>query len=166
MEWNEASLRAQKQTKNTRLKLVQHKWLTRVYITPVTLNQMFSNIPETYTKCQNDKGTLIHCLWECPKILKDSELKLSNVCQKCLMLRSRFVPNVVFLEYIQRVLHKQTNRLNYWTFICQMCYCIMLEKYGCSFLNVKTNLERLTYMLAMYVSSGKERTLCTSGNLT
>lgn len=70
VEWNEACLRAQKQTINTRLKLLQYKWLTRVYITPVKLHHMYSNIPDTCIKCHNDKGTLFHCLWECPKIQK------------------------------------------------------------------------------------------------
>ena len=67
-EWNEACLKAQKQSINTRLKLLQYKWLTRVYITPEKLHHISNNIPDTCTKCQKDKGTLIHCLWECPVI--------------------------------------------------------------------------------------------------
>lgn len=34
-EWNDACLKAQKQTINTRFQLLQYKWLLRVYITPV-----------------------------------------------------------------------------------------------------------------------------------
>lgn len=69
-EWTEACLKAQKQIINTRLKLLQYKWLTRVYITPEKLNHMSSNIPDICTKWQNYKGTLIHCLWECSDIQK------------------------------------------------------------------------------------------------
>lgn len=67
-DWNEACLRAQKDTINTRLKLLQYKWLTRIYITPEILHRMSANIPDTCTKCQDHKGTLIHCVWECIEI--------------------------------------------------------------------------------------------------
>lgn len=40
----------------------------RVYITPVKLHHISSNIPDICVKCLNQKGTLSHCLWECPKI--------------------------------------------------------------------------------------------------
>ena len=42
----------------------------RMYIAPVKLHHMSDNIPDICTKCLNDKGTLLHCLWECPKIQK------------------------------------------------------------------------------------------------
>lgn len=67
-EWHGACLKAQKQSINTRLKLLQYKWLTRVYITPEKLNRISKNIPDVCTKCRADKGTLIHCMWECPNI--------------------------------------------------------------------------------------------------
>lgn len=67
-DWSEACLKAQKQSINTRLKLIQFKWLTRVYITPEKLNHISRNIPDTCVKCQFNKGTLIHCQWECSKI--------------------------------------------------------------------------------------------------
>jgi len=38
------------------LKLLQYKWLTKVYITPEKLNHMSSNIPDICTKCPNFKG--------------------------------------------------------------------------------------------------------------
>ena len=34
-EWEMACLKAQKQSINTRMKLLQHKWLMKTYITPV-----------------------------------------------------------------------------------------------------------------------------------
>ena len=64
--WN--CLKAQKQTINTRFKLLQYKWLMRMYISPVKLHHMSTNIPDVCTKCLIEKGTLYHCLWECPKI--------------------------------------------------------------------------------------------------
>ena len=66
--WNDACLKAQTQTINTRFKLLQYKWLMRVYITPVKLHHMSNNIPDVCSKCLDEKGTLYHCLWECPKI--------------------------------------------------------------------------------------------------
>lgn len=69
-DWNEACLKAQKQTINTRFKLLQYKWLMRVYITPATLHHISAKIPDTCSKCLNEKGTLFHCLWKCKHINK------------------------------------------------------------------------------------------------
>ena len=68
-DWGRACLKAQKNSINTRLKLIQYKWLMRVYITPAKLHHISPNIPDVCVKCLTEKGTLIHCLWECPKIL-------------------------------------------------------------------------------------------------
>lgn len=67
-DWNDACLKAQTHTINTRFKLLQYKWLMRTYITPVKLHHMSANIPDVCVKCLDEKGTLFHCLWECPKI--------------------------------------------------------------------------------------------------
>lgn len=85
-----ACLKAQKYSINTRLKLLQYKWLMRVYITPVKLHHISPNIPDICVKFLNQKGTLIHCLWECPKI----EVFWGNVV-KCL---SRMVKNNIPLR--------------------------------------------------------------------
>lgn len=65
-EWENACLKAQKQTINTALKLIQYKWLFRTYVTPV--KQYNPNIPDNCTKCNDNVGTLLHCVWECQKI--------------------------------------------------------------------------------------------------
>lgn len=66
-EWSDICLKAQTQTINSQLKLLQYKWITRMYITPVKLNRFNPNIPDVCNKC-DQKGTLFHCLWECSKI--------------------------------------------------------------------------------------------------
>jgi len=66
--WKEACMKAQKQTINSNLKLIQYKWLMRTYITPVKLHKFNNNIPDTCIKCNEAKGTLYHCLWECVKV--------------------------------------------------------------------------------------------------
>uniref|UniRef100_A0A8C6SR27 Reverse transcriptase domain-containing protein n=1 Tax=Neogobius melanostomus TaxID=47308 RepID=A0A8C6SR27_9GOBI len=68
-EWSIACLKAQTQTINTRMKLLQHKWLMRTYMTPEKLNKFSPDIPDTCVKCSTEKGTLIHCVWECPKLV-------------------------------------------------------------------------------------------------
>ena len=68
-EWATACRKAQTQTINTRMKLLQHKWLMRTYITPEKLNKWSPGIPDTCVKCLTEKGTLIHCVWECPKLI-------------------------------------------------------------------------------------------------
>lgn len=89
-DWEVARLTAQKYSINTRLKLLQYKWLIRVYITPVKLHHISPNIPDICVKCLNQKGTLIHCLWECPNV----EVFWGNVV-KCL---SRMVENNIPLR--------------------------------------------------------------------
>jgi len=66
-KWEQACAKAQVQTINSRLKLLQYNCLMRTYITPVKLNKIYSNIPDTCFKC-NGKGTFIYCMWECDKI--------------------------------------------------------------------------------------------------
>lgn len=52
-DWSEACLRAQKQTINTRFRLLQYKWLMRMYITHVKFHHMSVNIPDICYKCSN-----------------------------------------------------------------------------------------------------------------
>lgn len=35
------------------------------YITPVKLNQINNSIPDVCIKCDKEKSTLFHCLWQC-----------------------------------------------------------------------------------------------------
>lgn len=67
-DWSEACKEAQRQTVNSSLKLIQYKWLMRTYITPVKLHKFNDNIPDTCIKCNEARGTLYHCIWECLKV--------------------------------------------------------------------------------------------------
>lgn len=49
-------------------KFTQYKIVQRYYWTPVRLNRLGIMNNSLCWKCQNDNGTLIHCLWECPII--------------------------------------------------------------------------------------------------
>lgn len=61
-------MKAQSQTPNSNLKLIQYNWIMRAYITPVRLNKINQNIPDTCIKCSVEKGTHLHCMWSCPKV--------------------------------------------------------------------------------------------------
>lgn len=50
------------------MKLLQYKWLMRTYITPVKLNRWSPVIPDSCSKCLDEKGTLLHSVWSCPKL--------------------------------------------------------------------------------------------------
>ena len=69
-DWEKACYDAQTQTINTRYKLLQYKWLMRMYISPSKLHHFNPNIPDQCIKCNVEKGTLFHCLWKCPEIMK------------------------------------------------------------------------------------------------
>jgi len=53
-EWQSICLKAQTQTINTRFKLLQYKWIMRVYITPELLHKFNPNIPNQCIKCNSE----------------------------------------------------------------------------------------------------------------
>lgn len=59
--------KSQTQTINTHFKLLQYKWIIRIYLTPTQLNKYNPNNTDMFYKC-GKKGTLYHCLWDCPQI--------------------------------------------------------------------------------------------------
>ena len=67
-DWEVACLKAYQNTINTRLKLLQYKWLMWTCITPVKLNKTCQNIPDICCKCFQEKGTLFCCVWECSEV--------------------------------------------------------------------------------------------------
>lgn len=67
-DWGLICSKAQSQTINTRLRLIQYNWIMRTYITPEKVNKFDPNIPDLCYKCTEHKGTLFHCLWDCEKI--------------------------------------------------------------------------------------------------
>lgn len=67
-EWKDICFQCHVQTINTRFKLLQYKWLMRIYFTPELLHRIYPNTPDTCVKCGLHKGSLFHCLWECTLI--------------------------------------------------------------------------------------------------
>lgn len=60
--------KAQTQTVNTRLKLIQYNWIMRTYISPEKLNRFDPNIPDLCYKCNTHERTLHQYVWDCPEI--------------------------------------------------------------------------------------------------
>lgn len=69
-EWGTICLKAQTQTINTRLRLLQYNWIMRTYITPVRLNKFNPSIPDLCFKCNIYQGTFCHCVWKCVEVQK------------------------------------------------------------------------------------------------
>lgn len=67
-DWEAACTGAHIKSINTHLKLIQYKWLMRIYLAPVDLNRFDPNIPDICTKCTENRGTLFHCIWQCTKV--------------------------------------------------------------------------------------------------
>lgn len=59
-EWSKPCSLAHVQTVNTHSKLLWYKWL-------VPLHHFNPNIPHTCIKCYRQKGSLLHCMRECPQ---------------------------------------------------------------------------------------------------
>lgn len=66
-DWNAICARSQSVTINTNLRMLQYRWIMRTYITPTKLNKFNKDISDLCVKC-GTKGSLLHCLWLCPKI--------------------------------------------------------------------------------------------------
>lgn len=96
-EWEKTCLLARTQTINTRCKMLQYKWLFRTYITPVRLHHFNANIPDTCIKCNEEVGTLFHCMWACRKI--------QIFWREVLELISRLTENVVPVDARLCILH-------------------------------------------------------------
>uniref|UniRef100_A0A3B3YM34 Reverse transcriptase domain-containing protein n=1 Tax=Poecilia mexicana TaxID=48701 RepID=A0A3B3YM34_9TELE len=96
-EWNNSCLLAQMQTINTRFRLLQYKWLFRTYITPVKLHHFNSNIPDICVKCNIDKGTLFHCMWQC--------VELQTFWKEVIMFISRLIEQDVPMDSKLCLLH-------------------------------------------------------------
>lgn len=95
-DWNEACRRAQIQTINSSLKLVQYKWLMRTYITPAILHKFNDNIPDTCIKCNEVRGTLYHCIWECVKV-KSFWQDLIEIIDQILLKKLPLDPKIFIL---------------------------------------------------------------------
>lgn len=83
-EWQTVCKKSHKQTCNAGLKLIQYKWIMRLYITPEILHKFNVNTPDVCVKCEICKGTLIHCLWSCSKVQgfwKEVILVLSSIIE-------------------------------------------------------------------------------------
>lgn len=114
-DWNDACLKAQTQTINTRFKLLQYKWLMRMYITLVRLHHMSANIPDVCSKCLTEKGTLFHCQWECLKIQdfwKDVLKCLSDLFNTKVPLNAGLCLLGIYPKNFKRTL-KQTKLLDF-----------------------------------------------------
>ncbi len=97
-EWQIACLKAQTQTMRTHLRLLQYKWLSRQYITPVKLHHFNPNIPDTCYKCTQENGTLFHCMCECTKV-NCFWVKILNIISQII---GKVIPliQVVYITYL------------------------------------------------------------------
>ena len=64
MEWKIILRNSKRMSRELRTRLVQFKIINRVYWTP---SRLYRDSP-TCWRCEDDHGTLLNFLWECPKI--------------------------------------------------------------------------------------------------
>lgn len=95
-EWERACTKAQIQTVNSRLKLLQYNWLMRSYMTPVKLNKFNNDIPDVCIKCDKEKGTIFHCLWQCSQI-KDFWEEVKQCIEEILEIKLHLEPKMFLL---------------------------------------------------------------------
>ena len=67
-EWSEACSLMKTQSVNAHSRMLQYKWLSGQYITPVELHLFNPNIADTCIKFSHQKGSLFHCMWRCPQV--------------------------------------------------------------------------------------------------
>ena len=67
-EWDRLLRNCRKMSRELRTRLIQFKILNRVYWTPSRLFKVKLRDCSTCWKCQEEEGTLMHMLWDCPLI--------------------------------------------------------------------------------------------------
>lgn len=155
-EWQEACRLAHTTSINTRLKMIQFKWLMRTYVTPVELNQYNSNIPDVCPKCTDYRGTLVHCMWHCTKTaLFWEEIKtiIENILSKQLVMEPKLF---LFGLYPERQKYTKSERIFIDLGLLNAKKCIALfwkktcRPSGIQWIRQMLSalpLERITYML-------------------
>lgn len=69
-EWDAILKNVKKVSRELRTRLVQFKILQKIYWTPQRLHRLGLSDSPACWKCQQEGGTLVHVLWECPEIQK------------------------------------------------------------------------------------------------
>ncbi len=67
-EWKIILSNTGKYVREARGQFTQYKIIHRFYLTPLRLNRMGLTNNNVCWKCQKDRGTFIHCIWDCPII--------------------------------------------------------------------------------------------------
>lgn len=131
-EWERACTKAQIQTVNSRLKLLQYNWLMRSYMTPVKLNKFNNDIPDVCIKCDKEKGTIFHCLWQCSQI-KDFWGEVKQCIEEILEIKLHLEPKMFLLGiYPANCNIRKKHRLffRYRSVVGQKSHCNCLERGG------------------------------------
>ena len=130
-EWYKACRRAQTQTANTRMVLLQYTWLMRVYYTAEKLNKCNRNFPDFCIKCSKERGTLFHCIWKCPRI-KGFWSDVSRIIQEILLIHFVADPRFFILGIYPKG-HKIKCReqifIDSCLFTCQKINSINMERF-------------------------------------
>ena len=67
-----------------------------MYITPEKINKFNPEIPDNCYRCAGDKGTLLHCLWTCPKV-NEFWREVRGEIQKIISMRVELDPKLFLL---------------------------------------------------------------------
>lgn len=115
-DWENACLKSQKQSANAHLKLLQYNWLMQTYITPVKLNKYNNNIPDACFKCRVDKGTFVHCVWECD-IIKDFRIKVLSQVKSILSTNIPLDAKTILLHLYPKNLNLRSHQFKFMDFV-------------------------------------------------
>lgn len=68
----------------------------RSYLTPAELHQFNNNIPDICIKCEQFKGTIFHCMWDCKEIAT-FWCEISQIIHKMLAVKLPLDPKMFIL---------------------------------------------------------------------
>lgn len=114
-DWGKICVKAQKQSLNVHLKLLQYNWLMQTYITPVKLNKYNNRIPDTCFKCRDAKGTFFHCIWECD-VIKTFWNEVIRKVNVILSINITLDPKMVILQLHPKNLKLSTQQFKFIDF--------------------------------------------------
>lgn len=120
----------------------------RTYVTPERLNKINPNIPDICVKCNVEKGTLFHCLWDCPEIRKfwnevvkscktdNPALCILNLHPKdCMLNRKERKITDLCLVQARRLISlcwKEVKSPSVGHWLKELSACLILEKLTCT----------------------------------
>lgn len=81
----------------------------QTYTTPEKLNRYHENVPDVCVKCEKEKSTRFHCMWQCTEIQKFWQ-EVKQCIQDILQIQVPLIPQLFILGLYPKNLKMKKNQ--------------------------------------------------------